>query len=101
MNAGSSDAEQREHFCPGFTLVIFPRLRTVPSTVWVQMGQCKKAFDSTTGTVFISMFILVSTPFVTAYDALQYRNDCTIVASPGRLHKGLQIGQSSCAKANS
>jgi hypothetical protein len=37
--AGSSAAEHREHFWPGFTFVDFPMLMTVPSTVWVQMGQ--------------------------------------------------------------
>jgi hypothetical protein len=83
MNAGSSEAEQREHFCPGFTLVIFPRAITVPSTVWVQIGQCKKAFDSTTGTGFISIF-MVCTPFVTAYDACPGQKDCTIMAKGGR-----------------
>jgi hypothetical protein len=41
----------------------------VPSTVWVQIGQCKYAFDSMTGTGFISIFICLSSPFVTAYDA--------------------------------
>ena len=39
MYPGSSEAEHREHFCPGFTLADFPLLTTVPSTVWVQMGQ--------------------------------------------------------------
>ncbi len=34
-----SDAEHREHFWPDFTLAVFPLLITVPSTVWVQMGQ--------------------------------------------------------------
>jgi hypothetical protein len=39
MYPGSSEAEQREHFWPGFTLAVLPLLTTVPSTVCVQMGQ--------------------------------------------------------------
>jgi hypothetical protein len=46
MYAGSSDAEQREHFWPGFTRALFPLLTTVPSTVWVQIGQYTNALDS-------------------------------------------------------
>jgi hypothetical protein len=46
MYAGSSEAEHREHFCPGFTLADFPWLMTVPSTVWVQIGQYTNACDS-------------------------------------------------------
>jgi hypothetical protein len=46
MYAGSSEAEHREHFCPAFTMVVLPLLTTVPSTVWVQMGQCTNALAS-------------------------------------------------------
>lgn len=46
MYAGSSEAEHREHFWPGFTLAVFPLLTTVPSTVWVQIGQYTNACDS-------------------------------------------------------
>jgi hypothetical protein len=53
MYPGSSDAEHREHFCPGFTFAVFPLLITVPSTVWVQMGQYTKAFDSNCGTPWV------------------------------------------------
>ena len=49
MYAGSSAAEQREHFCPGFTLLVLPCVTTVPATVCVQMGQYTNAFDSEAG----------------------------------------------------
>jgi hypothetical protein len=35
----SIDPEQRGHFCPATTAAFLPLVRTVTSTVWVQMGQ--------------------------------------------------------------
>ena len=37
--AGSSEAEQRGHFCPRATLANFPLRSISAGTVWVQMGQ--------------------------------------------------------------